>query len=134
MYSCGSLAPKMGRGGGGCSDCRFRRPPQLWERADGWVLVKLDWAEFMFDTVFHIHRVTSSNSPLCSLISVTILLFKFIFFSAGYSSAQFFSCISGLSYFLNYLSHRHSYFSFFFIFSCIVLTYPYHLILVRWFQ
>lgn len=35
MYSCGSLAPKMGRGGGGCSDCRFRRPPQLWERADG---------------------------------------------------------------------------------------------------
>lgn len=37
MYSCGSLAPKMGRGGGGCSDCRFRRPPQLWERADGCV-------------------------------------------------------------------------------------------------
>ncbi|ROT82029.1 uncharacterized protein [Penaeus vannamei] len=35
MYSCGSLAPKMGRGGGGCSDCRFRRPPQLWEKADG---------------------------------------------------------------------------------------------------
>ncbi|KAG0725181.1 hypothetical protein GWK47_039084 [Chionoecetes opilio] len=35
MYSCGSLAPKMGRGGGGCSDCRFRRPPQVWERADG---------------------------------------------------------------------------------------------------
>ncbi|XP_069947030.1 uncharacterized protein [Cherax quadricarinatus] len=37
MYSCGSLAPKMGRGGGGCSDCRFKRPPQLWERADGFV-------------------------------------------------------------------------------------------------
>ena len=35
MYSCGSLAPKMGRGGGGCSDCRFRRPPQPWEKADG---------------------------------------------------------------------------------------------------
>lgn len=33
MYSCGSLAPKMGRGG--CSDCRFRRPSQPWERADG---------------------------------------------------------------------------------------------------
>ncbi|XP_042227117.1 uncharacterized protein LOC121869653 [Homarus americanus] len=37
MFSCGSLAPKMGRGGGGCSDCRYRRPPQLWERADGYV-------------------------------------------------------------------------------------------------
>ena len=37
MYSCGSLAPKMGRGGGGCSDCRFRRPPQPWEKADGCV-------------------------------------------------------------------------------------------------
>lgn len=36
MYSCGSLAPKMGRGGGGgCSDCKFRRPPQLWEYGDG---------------------------------------------------------------------------------------------------
>jgi len=35
MYSCGSLAPKMGRGGGGCSDCKFRRPPQVWEYGDG---------------------------------------------------------------------------------------------------
>ncbi|KAB7504067.1 hypothetical protein Anas_09508 [Armadillidium nasatum] len=33
MYSCGSLAPKMGRGG--CSDCRFRRASQEWEKADG---------------------------------------------------------------------------------------------------
>lgn len=24
MYSCGSLAPRMGAGGGGCSDARFR--------------------------------------------------------------------------------------------------------------
>ena len=36
MYSCGSLAPKMGRGGG-CSDCKFRRPPQPWELCDGCV-------------------------------------------------------------------------------------------------
>ncbi|XP_076807536.1 uncharacterized protein LOC143450754 [Clavelina lepadiformis] len=36
MYSCGSLAPKMGRGGrGGCSDCKFRRPSEPWERSDG---------------------------------------------------------------------------------------------------
>lgn len=33
MYSCGSLAPKMSRGG--CSDHTFRRPSQPWELADG---------------------------------------------------------------------------------------------------
>ncbi|KAK4314086.1 hypothetical protein Pmani_014616 [Petrolisthes manimaculis] len=44
MYSCGSLAPKMGRGGGGCSDCRFRRPPQVWERADGYVYLASELA------------------------------------------------------------------------------------------
>ncbi|XP_063218137.1 uncharacterized protein LOC134528448 isoform X1 [Bacillus rossius redtenbacheri] len=35
MYSCGSLAPRMGRGG--CSDHKFRRPSQPWEMADGCV-------------------------------------------------------------------------------------------------
>jgi hypothetical protein len=35
MYSCGSLAPRMGRGG--CSDPKFRRPSQPWEMADGCV-------------------------------------------------------------------------------------------------
>ena len=34
MYSCGSLAPKMGRGGG-CSDAKFRKPSEPWELADG---------------------------------------------------------------------------------------------------
>lgn len=34
MFSCGSLAPKMGRGGG-CMDHKFRRPTEPWERADG---------------------------------------------------------------------------------------------------
>ncbi|XP_071081412.1 uncharacterized protein [Haliotis cracherodii] len=39
MYSCGSLAPKMGRGsrGGGCMDHKFRKPPEPWEMADGCV-------------------------------------------------------------------------------------------------
>ncbi|GFS25769.1 Arm repeat-containing protein [Elysia marginata] len=36
MYSCGSLAPKMGRGGG-CMDHQFRRPSEPWEFADGCV-------------------------------------------------------------------------------------------------
>ncbi|XP_023717328.1 uncharacterized protein LOC111869790 isoform X2 [Cryptotermes secundus] len=35
MYSCGSLAPKMGRGG--CTDPKFKRPSQPWEMADGCV-------------------------------------------------------------------------------------------------
>lgn len=34
MYSCGSLAPKMGRGGG-CSDHKFFKPSEPWEFADG---------------------------------------------------------------------------------------------------
>ena len=35
MYSCGSLAPKMGRGGGGCSNHSFKRDSQPWEMTDG---------------------------------------------------------------------------------------------------
>lgn len=34
MYSCGSLAPKLRRGGG-CMDHGFSRPRQPWEEADG---------------------------------------------------------------------------------------------------
>lgn len=34
MYSCGSLAPKLRRGGG-CMDHGFSRPKQPWEEADG---------------------------------------------------------------------------------------------------
>jgi len=39
MYSCGSLAPKMGRGGGGggCTDSKFRKASEPWELADGCV-------------------------------------------------------------------------------------------------
>ena len=37
MYSCGSLAPKMGRGPreGGCMDHKFRKDPEPWELGDG---------------------------------------------------------------------------------------------------
>ncbi|CAG0888062.1 unnamed protein product [Cyprideis torosa] len=39
MYSCGSLAPKMGRGDalipGGCTHNKFRRDPHPWEVSDG---------------------------------------------------------------------------------------------------
>ncbi|CDI98378.1 Armadillo type fold [Echinococcus multilocularis] len=36
MYSCGSLATRVNKGGSGCCmDDTFQRPSQLWERADG---------------------------------------------------------------------------------------------------
>ena len=34
MYSCGSLAPKMKRGGG-CMDHQFHKPTQPWEKSEG---------------------------------------------------------------------------------------------------
>ena len=34
MYSCGSLAPKMKRGGGGCMDHQFHKPAQPWEKSE----------------------------------------------------------------------------------------------------
>nr|CAD7395536.1 unnamed protein product [Timema poppensis] len=52
MYSCGSLAPKMGRGG---SDHKFRRPSQFWEMADGcvYLLSELSQIPEMSRTVFN---------------------------------------------------------------------------------
>lgn len=37
MYSCGSLAPKMKKGGGGCMQSAFHRPAQPWEKSEGCV-------------------------------------------------------------------------------------------------
>jgi hypothetical protein len=34
LFSCGSLAPKLKRGGG-CMDHGFTRPQELWELSDG---------------------------------------------------------------------------------------------------
>lgn len=51
MYSCGSLAPKMGRGGkapgaGGCSASHhFKRPAQPWERTDGAIRLFMEMCE-----------------------------------------------------------------------------------------
>lgn len=47
MYSCGSLAPKMGRGKlGGCTDCHFQRPSRPWERSDGCVYFLTELARY----------------------------------------------------------------------------------------
>ena len=42
MYSCGSLAPKMGRGG--CSDHSFKRPSEPWEMTDGCICLVAELA------------------------------------------------------------------------------------------
>ncbi|XP_031559428.1 uncharacterized protein LOC116295668 [Actinia tenebrosa] len=44
MYSCGSLAPKMGRGGG-CMDHLFKRPPEPWEITDGCICLVVELAD-----------------------------------------------------------------------------------------
>ena len=47
MYSCGSLAPKMGRGSrGGCSDAKFRRPSEPWERSDGSIYLMSELSQY----------------------------------------------------------------------------------------
>lgn len=35
MYSCGSLAPKLKKRGGGCMNHSFNRKQELWEATDG---------------------------------------------------------------------------------------------------
>ena len=40
MYSCGSLVPKMKRGGGGCMDHQFHKPAQPWEKSEGYTAHK----------------------------------------------------------------------------------------------
>ena len=49
MYSCGSLAPKMKRGGEGCMDHQFHKPAQPWEKSEG------------YTTQTHTHMPTSTH-------------------------------------------------------------------------
>ena len=47
MYSCGSLAPKMGRKrGGGCMDHSFKRASEPWEAVDGCVYLISEMSHF----------------------------------------------------------------------------------------
>lgn len=56
MYSCGSLAPKMGRGGG-CSDHKFRKPSEPWEYADGCVHL-----------VAELSQINDLSAQICELL------------------------------------------------------------------
>lgn len=63
MYSCGSLAPKMGRGkrAGGCMDHQFKRPAEPWELTDGYVLygiINTLYIEYSF-YLFQAHLVVT---------------------------------------------------------------------------
>ncbi|KAJ8309492.1 hypothetical protein KUTeg_014366 [Tegillarca granosa] len=55
MYSCGSLAPKMGRGGG-CMDHKFRKEPEPWELADGCVHLLAEMSNHQ-DLVQHVSQM-----------------------------------------------------------------------------
>ena len=71
MYSCGSLAPKMGRGGkapgaGGCSASHhFKRPSQPWEQTDGAVRLFMelsDIAECKVELLTLITKLSSAST------------------------------------------------------------------------
>jgi len=62
MYSCGSLAPKMNRGGsGGCTDAKFRKKSEPWELADGCVHAVAELAK-----IKEYHADVSKMLPLVS--------------------------------------------------------------------
>ena len=45
LFSCGSLAPKLKRGGG-CMDHGFSRPKELWELSDGSIFMLRELSAF----------------------------------------------------------------------------------------
>ncbi|XP_050404936.1 uncharacterized protein LOC126820858 [Patella vulgata] len=59
MYSCGSLAPKMGRGNrsGGCMDHKFRKPSEPWELADGCI-----------NLLSELSTISSLSKSVCQLL------------------------------------------------------------------
>eukprot|EP00095_Tigriopus_kingsejongensis_P009240 snap_masked-scaffold495_size155559-processed-gene-0.5 protein:Tk09240 transcript:snap_masked-scaffold495_size155559-processed-gene-0.5-mRNA-1 annotation:"hypothetical protein LOTGIDRAFT_232463" len=66
MFSCGSLAPKMGRGGasGGCSSAKFKKISEPWEMADGCIHL---FAEITAVSHFHaqLHPLLAKISQAC---------------------------------------------------------------------
>jgi hypothetical protein len=52
LYSCGSLAPKLRKGGAGrigCSSCGINRPKQPWEATDGCIYLRAELAKVLDD-------------------------------------------------------------------------------------
>ena len=68
MYSCGSLAPKMGRGG--CSDARFKKPSEPWEFSDGCVHLLAELLTSEAKNKFHSYL--SALSSACSIRHYTM--------------------------------------------------------------
>ena len=61
MYSCGSLAPKMKRGGGGCMDHQFHKPAQPWEKSEGYTAHK------------HTHTPTSTHVCVSHFLTLQLV-------------------------------------------------------------
>ena len=63
MYSCGSLAPKLKRGGG-CMDHGFTREKQLWELTDGTIFLLRECSSIPFMQDFVLGQMENLND-LC---------------------------------------------------------------------
>mmetsp|Transcript_23801 Transcript_23801/g.34747 ORF Transcript_23801/g.34747 Transcript_23801/m.34747 type:complete len:844 (-) Transcript_23801:437-2968(-) len=69
LYSCGSLAPKLGRGSqsprtvGGCSNCVMTREKAPWEATDGCIYM-----------IRELCRATTTNTTLSPMLSDDVLL------------------------------------------------------------
>ena len=50
MYSCGSLAPKMRRGG--CMDTHFQKPAEPWEKTEGLVNPALETRTYTYTYMY----------------------------------------------------------------------------------
>ena len=71
MYSCGSLAPKMKRGGG-CMDSHFHKPAEPWEKSEGWALIHTFL--FLYSSCVHLlaelSKVAGCDEAVSSLLPV----------------------------------------------------------------
>ena len=58
MYSCGSLAPKLKRGGGGgCMDHQFHKPAQPWEKSEGYNRLLINH----YKNIIHVNTYQTDN-------------------------------------------------------------------------
>lgn len=71
MFSCGSLAPKLARGGDGCMDHGFAREREPWEATDGAVYMLRELAFVVTPTAAHPDTITRFLPQLASVSRLT---------------------------------------------------------------
>ena len=63
MYSCGSLAPKLKRGGGGgCMDHQFHKPAQPWEKSEGYIRLLINHYNNTLNTTLQVYMCSTTSS------------------------------------------------------------------------